>query len=122
MIKFDIIYSSPLTNLTSTSVDQGFLTSVTNWEYGSTRDICGRMPKVDHICRVITRHLRLKARPWQVNVLIDITHNKRDVYVIASTNIGMSLVYQAIPIVTRGLVFVISSIIAPMEDQVRALS
>ena len=47
---------------------------------------------------------------------------KKDICVIASTNTGKSLVYQAIPVVTRGSVLVISLTIILMEDQVRAFS
>ncbi len=51
-------------------------------------------------------------------MLIDITQNKRDVCAITNINAGKSLVYQAIPIITRGFVLVISSIITLMEDWV----
>ena len=122
MIEFDMMRSSPPADPASATVDQGFLTSAANWERGSTRDICARMPEVDRIRRVITKRFRLKARPWQVSVLVDITHKKRDVCAIASTNAGKSLVYQAIPVVTGGSVLVISPTIALMEDQVRAPS
>lgn len=80
------------------------------------------MPEVDRIRRLINEHFELKARPWQVSVLVDITQKKRDVCAIASTNTSKSLVYQAIPVVTGGSVLVVSLTIALMEDQVRAFS
>ncbi len=49
--------------------------------------------------------------------MVDLTHQKRDVFVIAGTNVGKSLTYQAIPEVTGGIVLVISPTIALMEDQ-----
>ncbi len=122
MIEFDMMRSSPLVNPTSATVDQGFLTSAANWERESTRDICARIPEVDYICQVINGRFGLKARSWQVSVMVDITHKKRDVCAIASTNAGKCLVYQAIPVVTGGSVLVISLTIALMEDQVRASS
>lgn len=54
---------------------------------------------------------------WQANAIVDLTYQKRDVFVIAGTNAGKSLTYQAIPEVTGGIVLVISPIIALMEDQ-----
>ena len=80
------------------------------------------MPKVNHICQEITKRFRLKTRSWQVSVLIDITYKKRDVYAIASTNIGKNLRYQAIPVVLESLVLVFSSKISLIEDLVRAPS
>ncbi len=80
------------------------------------------MPEVDRIRQVISGRFGLNTRPWQVCVFVDITDKKRDIYAIASTNAGKSLVYQVIPIVTGGLVFVISPTIALMEDQIRAPS
>ncbi len=43
-------------------------------------------------------------------------YKKKDVYTIASSNTGKYLVYYGIPIVTGGLVLVILSTIAFMED------
>ncbi len=122
MIEFDIMRSSPPANPVSATIDQGFLSSAVNWERRSIRDICARMPEVDRIRRIISGRFRLKARLWQISVLVNITHKKSDVCIIASTNTGKSLVYQAIPVVTGGLVLVISPTIALMEDQVRAPS
>lgn len=116
MAKFDMMRSSPPPE--SAAIDAGFLTSATNWDRGSTREIFARMPEVARIRRAINEHLGLKARPWQVSVVADITQKKRDVCALASTNAGKSLVYQAIPIVTGGSVLVISPTIALMEDQV----
>lgn len=80
------------------------------------------MPEVDRIRRLINEHFGLKARSWQVSVLVDITQKKRDVYAIASTNAGKNLVYQAIPVVIGGSVLVVSPTIALMEDLVSAFS
>ncbi len=120
IIELNMIHSSLPANSVSATIEQRFLTSMVNWEYRSTRDICSRMREVDHICQIISRYFGLKARPWQVSVLVDITLKKRDVCTIASTNAGKSLVYQAILIVMGGLVLVISPTIALIEDQIRA--
>lgn len=122
IVEFDMMRSSPPADIATATMEQGFLVSAANWEHGSTRNICARMPEVDRICRVINERFGLKARPWQVSVLVDITLKKRDVCAIASTNAGKSLVYQAILIVTRGFVLVISPTIALIEDQVRVSS
>ncbi len=122
MVEFDMMQSSPPTDPAAATIDQGFLTSAANWERGSTRDICTRMSEVDHIRRVINERFGLRARPWQVSIVVDITLKKKDVYAIAITNAGKSLVYQAIPVVIGGFVLVISPTIAFMEDQVRSSS
>ena len=101
--------------------NEGFLTSAANWETASTRDISARTPEVDLVRRAINRQFNVKARPWQVSVVFDITKRNRDVCAIAGTNAGKSLVYQSIPVITDSIVLVISPTIALMEDQVRCL-
>lgn len=58
------------------------------------------MLEVNYICRIITKYFRLKARPWQVCILIDIIYKKTNFYAIASTNTSKSLVYQTILVIT----------------------
>lgn len=96
--------------------DKAFLTSATNWKPSSTRSISTKLVEVESVRRVINTYFNLKARPWQVNAVIDITKRKRDVCAIAGTNAGKSLVYQSIPVITGGCVLVISPTIALMED------
>ena len=118
MAEFDMMRSSlPADPM---AVGPGLLTSAANWECGSTQDICARMPEVSRIRQGIYAQFGLKARPWQMSVLIDICQKKRDVCALASTNAGKSLVYQTIPIITGGSVLVISPTIAHIEDQVIA--
>lgn len=114
MIKFDIIQSSLPAELAVTTIDQKFLTSMANWEHERIRNICAKILEVGRICQIINERFGFNARSWQVSVL------KKDVSTIASTNIGKSLVYQAILIVTRDFVLVILPTIALIEDQVRA--
>ena len=118
MAEFDMMRSSSPADFMA--VGPGLLTSAANWERGSTQDICARMLEVSRICQGIYAQFGLKARPWQVSVLIDICQKKRDICALASTNAGKSLVYQAIPIITGGSVLVISPTIALMEDQIIA--
>lgn len=54
-------------------------------------------------------------------MVVDITQAKKDVVVIAGTCAGKSLPYQSIPIITGGIVLVVSPTIALMEDQVGCL-
>lgn len=116
--EFDIMRSSLLAELMA--VGPGLLTSAANWEHGSTQNICTRMPEVSYIHHGIYVQFGLKARPWQVSVLIDICQKKRNVCALASTNAGKNLVYQAISVITGESVLVISPTIALMEDQVIA--
>lgn len=60
----------------------------------------------------------LESHPWQVSIVANITHYKRDVFVISNTNTEKSLTYQSTPKVTGRIVLVISPIIALMKDQI----
>ncbi len=71
MAEFYMMRSSPPTD--PMVVGPGLLTSAANWERGSTRDIYTRMPEVSRIRQAIYAPFGLKARPWQVSMLIDIT-------------------------------------------------
>lgn len=115
IIDFDMLRSSlPAEPI----VDTGFLTCSAKWELATTQAISANMKEVNIICGVINEQFRVKARPWQVSVVIDITKRRRDVCIIAGINAGKSLVYQSIPVFTGGSVLVISPTIALMEDQV----
>lgn len=76
------------------------------------------MKEVKSVCQIINTYFNLKARLWQISALIDITKCKKDVCAIAGTKASKSLVYQLIPVVTRGSVLVIVPIITYMKDQV----
>ena len=79
------------------------------------------MSKVNCIHHVINKQFGLKAKPWRISVLIDIIL-KKNICAIASTNAGKNLVYQTIPVVTKGFLPAISTTIAFTEDQVRVFS
>lgn len=49
---------------------------------------------------------------------MDIIKCKKHVYAIANTSADKSLVYQSLPVIIKGLVFIILSIIALMKDQI----
>lgn len=53
---------------------------------------------------------------WQASAIVDLIYQKKDIFVIAGTNAGKSLTYQAILEVIRGIILVISLTIALMED------
>ena len=63
MVEFHMMRSSPPVDTATATIEQGFLASTANWEHGSTRNICARMPEVDRIWRVINKQFGLKARP-----------------------------------------------------------
>ena len=116
MADFDMLRSSPPSS--PSDRNHSFLTSAVNWEPASTRQLSTKVKEVESVRQVINTHFNLKARPWQVGAVMDITKRKRDVCAIAGTSAGKSLVYQSIPVVTGGSVLVISPTIALMEDQV----
>lgn len=90
MIDFDMLRSSlPAEPIVNT----GFLTCSAKWELATTQAISTNMKEVDTIRRVINEQFRVKARPWQVSVVINITKRRRNVCVIAGTNTGKSFVY-----------------------------
>lgn len=55
---------------------------------------------------------------WQVNMVINIAHYKKDVFVIIETNAGKSQTYQSLFEVTKGIVLIICLIIAFIKDQI----
>lgn len=59
----------------------------------------------------------LESHSWQITVVTNITHYKKDVFVIASTNAGKNLTYQSIFKITEDIILVISPIITLIEDQ-----
>ena len=61
MVEFDMMRSSPPADTATATIEQGFLGSTENWEHGSTRNICARMPEFDRIRRVINKQFGLKA-------------------------------------------------------------
>lgn len=54
---------------------------------------------------------------WQANAIVDLTYQKRDVFVITDTNTQKSWTYQLIPKFTGGIVLVISFTMAFIEDE-----
>ena len=116
MVDFDMLRSSSPSS--PSGWDHFFLISAANWEPASTREISTKVKEIERVRQVINIHFNLKARPWQVGAVVDITKRKRDVCAIAGTNSGKNLVYQSIPVVTKASVLVISPTIALMEDQV----
>ncbi len=88
-----MIHFSLLADPVSAIVNQEFLISAANWKCKSIQDICVRISKVDYICQIIIGHFRLKARPYQVSILLDIRYKKREIYAITSTNTGNNLIY-----------------------------
>ncbi len=113
MVDLDMLKSSP--TLFPSGRDHFFLTSALNWEPVSTREISTKMKEVKSVCQVINTHFKLKATPWQVDAVMDVTKHKKDICAIADTNAGKSFVDQSIPVVTSGSVLEILPTIAFME-------
>ncbi len=63
----------------------------------------------------------LNPYSWQVNIIANIVHYKKDVFIIAGTNARKNLTYQSLFEVTEGIILVISPIIALIEDQMQWL-
>lgn len=59
----------------------------------------------------------LKPHLQQISMVVNITHYKKNVFVIADIDTGKSLTYQSILKITRGIDLVISPTIAFMKDQ-----
>ena len=115
MVEFDPMQSSPPLEPVA---NDALLANSANWEPASTRDISAGIPEVDLVRRAINDQFNVKAKPWQVSVVVDITKRNQDVFAVAGTNAGKSLVYQSILVITSGSVLVISPTITLMEDQI----
>ncbi len=87
------------------------------WECVSARNHNSSTPAFHNVGLKIEAKFGFAPFPWQASAIVDLIHQKRYVFVIAGTNAGKNLTYQAIPEVTGGIVLVISSTIALMEDQ-----
>lgn len=91
MVEFDLIQSNSPPELIANNI---FLAKSANWKMASIGEISSRIPEVDLICRAINEQFNIKVRPWQVDVVVDITKRKQNVCIIADINVGKSLVYQ----------------------------
>lgn len=79
--------------------------------------------KCDQVCWAIKEVFLFQPKPWQVNVILNITVKKANTVVLASTNIRKSLLYQAILIVIpNAIVLVIIPTIALIKDQQHSLA
>lgn len=118
MVAFNMMQSSLSQNLTEKDT---FLASAVNWEPASTWNICATDEDVVRICQLVKDCFQLQAKPWQVNVIRDITILKQDICAIADTSTEKSLVYQAILVVTGNAVLVVSPTITLMHDQCKSI-
>lgn len=114
--EFDATQSGPL--LQPANIEQPIIGESRNvWECVSACNHDSSTPAFHNVGEKIKAKFGFAPFPWQASAIVDLTHRKRDVFVIAGTNAGKSLTYQAIPTVTGGIVLVISPTIALMEDQ-----
>lgn len=66
---------------------------------------------------IIEALLGFRPDPWQIWGLLDIKQ-RRDMVVMASTRLGKSLLFQALPLITKyAIVFVVMPTLTLMEDQ-----
>lgn len=70
MVKLTMLRSNLLVN--SMVIDLGLLTNIANRKYGKTREIYTKIPKVCCIYQTIYKQFKLKARFWQISMLIEI--------------------------------------------------
>ena len=73
-------------------------------------------PRFNKIQQLIKLKSALNSKLWQVSIVADIIKLKKNVIIIAGTSIGKSLFYQSILLITGGIVLVILSTIALIED------
>lgn len=70
MVEFDLMQSSPPLEPVA---NDALLVNSANWEPASTRDISAGIPEVDLVYQAINEQFNVKARPWQVSVVVNIT-------------------------------------------------
>lgn len=58
----------------------------------------------------------LETHFWLVNVVTNIIHFKKDIFVITDTNAKKNLIYQSISKITEDIILIISPIITFIED------
>lgn len=62
-----------------------------------------------------------KSQPWQLSIVGNITHNKKDVFIFSSTNTKKSLTYKSISEIIRGIFLENFLTIAFIDDQMQWL-
>ncbi len=70
-----------------------------------------KIKKSESVHQIINTHFNLKAKPWQVNAIMNITKCKKNIYAIVDINASKSLVYWLIPFVIDKSILVILSTI-----------
>jgi superfamily II DNA helicase RecQ len=80
------------------------------------------LPRYAPIRADVRRHFGFEPKAFQVSAIADIIEGEKDVFVIAGTNSGKSLLYQAVPVVKESAIcLVICPTLALMSDQVGIL-
>lgn len=90
------------------------------WEDVDIESLREYDPHIRPIRKAVNDYFALEAKPWQLAVMNDLLHNRRDVVVSAGTSQGKSLTFQALPILgpKAGIVLVICPTLSLMDDQV----
>jgi len=80
------------------------------------------LPRYAPIHAAVQHHFGFEPKAFQVSTIADIIEGEKDVFVIAGTNSGKSLLYRAVPVVKESAIcLVIYSTLALMLDQVGIL-
>jgi superfamily II DNA helicase RecQ len=56
----------------------------------------------------VPRHFGLEPKTFQVSAIADVIEGEKDVFVIAGTNSGKSLLYQVVPVVKESAICVVT--------------
>ena len=82
-------------------------------------DIDLTLPRFQRICQQVQSTFGFNVKRYQAGVIADILEAKRDVFVIAGTGSGKSLIYQILPYLLKDKIFlVVCPTLALMSDQV----
>lgn len=113
MIKFDIIQ---LSLFIKSIANKRCLTGAANRKTISTRDINAKTLEVNIICQVINKQFNVKAKLWQISIIINIIKQNQDIYEIVSINTNKSLVYHLILVIINDIIHIILPTIILIEN------
>lgn len=78
-----------------------------------------RLPRFKKICQEVQSRFGFDVKSYQAGAIADILEAKRDVFVIAGTGSGKSLIYQILPYLLKDkIVLIVCPTLALMSDQV----
>jgi superfamily II DNA helicase RecQ len=74
---------------------------------------CERLPET------LRRAFGFEPRPMQLEAIVALARDKKDLILIAKTSFGKSMIFQSLPVLTGGICLLLYPLNLLEEDQVR---